>query len=90
MAAHFNPHLSRPPLRPYQDINPSTKAFEGFLVGAKFSAVYALLWAPFVSKENSLANGTSRALEYLRITGRASVLFCFTLASLYGLKQLIF
>ena len=40
--------------RPYQDIKVSTKSFEGFLLGAKFSMVHALLYAPFVSKEASM------------------------------------
>ena len=64
MQTNRPPH--RFPVRPYQDIAVSTKAFEGFLIGAKCSVLHALLCAPFVSKEIALAYNTYKIVEYSR------------------------
>ena len=63
----------------------STKSAEGCLTGVKFSIIHALLYAPFTSKESSLANNSSRAIEYIKQVSRASVFFCFSMTGFYGL-----
>jgi len=77
-------------MRPYQDISVSTKAAEGFFIGSKFGMIHALFWAPFVSKETSLLNKSSRTIEYLKSVSRASIFFCFVMSSLFGVKQYIY
>ena len=37
--------------RPYSDIKISTKAVEGFAMGAKCSLAHALFCSPYISKE---------------------------------------
>ena len=73
----------------FSDIKVSTKCAEGAFIGSKFGLVYSALYAPFASKESSLANGTSRGLEYFKQVGRASGFFCMVMSGLFGIKQFI-
>ena len=72
--------------RPFQEVKVSTKAVEGFFIGTKFSLVYGLLYAPFRSKEQAIANGTYRLLEFLRCWGRATFLGCLLTTSIWGTR----
>ena len=73
--------------RPGQEVKISTKAALGFTVGVKFFITYALLFAPYSSKEAALENGTSRTLEYIKACGRASILGCVLTTSAYGVQH---
>ena len=63
------------------------KAFEGFLIGFRFSVVHALLYAPYVSKEASLVNNTSRSLEYFKSVSRASALYIGLMTGVQATRQ---
>ena len=71
------------------EIKASTKAFEGFLVGAKFSILHAFIYAPYTSKLAAMENNSSRSVEYIKTVGRSSMFFCFLMSSLYGIRQFL-
>ena len=68
----------------------STKAAEGFFIGCKFSMVYALLYAPFVSKELSIHNKSSRFYEYMKHWSRATFFFTTLMTGIFAMRQYVY
>ena len=71
----------------YYQVQISTKAFEGLIIGLKFSVVHGLFYSSFVSKEMSLHYGTNRIVEFLRYWPKVSLFFCTLPASYLAIRQ---
>ena len=67
----------------------STRFFEGFLTGAKFSIIHNLVFAPFFSKERSLENGTRYFREYISHAGKACVWYSIILSLTFGMRHAV-
>ena len=67
----------------------STRFFEGFVTGLKFSFVHNIVYAPFFSKERSLERGTKYLREYVNHAGKAFLWYSVILSLTYGLRQTV-
>ncbi len=67
----------------------STRFFEGFVTGLKFSFVHNLVYAPFFSKERSLEKETRYLREYVSHAGKACVWYSVILSLTYGMRHAV-
>ena len=67
----------------------STRFFEGFVTGLKFSFVHNLVYAPFFSKERSLEKGTRYLHEYVSHAGKACLWYSVILSLTYGMRHAV-
>ena len=70
-------------------VNASTRAAEGGFNGLKFSAVHALIYAPFYSKATALETGRSFWLEYALKTSKACIFYTGILSWTFGMRHLM-